>query len=66
MPSQENIFTTEALLKYFIIQALASSSLLFLVLLETLVNQNLITGRNIHEYVIITPLLLKIGAAPLH
>jgi NADH-ubiquinone oxidoreductase chain 2 len=64
--SQENIFTAEASLKYFIIQALASAVLLFLVVMERLVNQNLIIDKSIHEYVIITPLLLKIGAAPLH
>jgi NADH-ubiquinone oxidoreductase chain 2 len=65
--SQENIFTAEASLKYFIIQALASSVLLFLVAIEALINQTpLLGGRNIHEYVIISPLLLKIGAAPVH
>jgi NADH-ubiquinone oxidoreductase chain 2 len=64
--SQENIFTTEASLKYFIIQALASSTLLFLVLMKTLVNQGLPISEYVHEYIIITPLLLKIGAAPIH
>jgi hypothetical protein len=34
--SQEDIYTTEASLKYFIIQALASSNLLFLVVIKTL------------------------------
>nr|URX53189.1 NADH dehydrogenase subunit 2 [Cryptotermes mangoldi] len=66
MSSQENIFTVEASLKYFIIQALASSALLFLVVMETLIGQNLMMSSNIHEYVITTPLLLKMGAAPLH
>nr|URX53395.1 NADH dehydrogenase subunit 2 [Procryptotermes leewardensis] len=66
MSSQENIFTAEASLKYFIIQALASAVLLFLVVMESLVNQNLMMDKSIHEYVIMTPLLLKMGAAPLH
>nr|URX53941.1 NADH dehydrogenase subunit 2 [Cryptotermes sp. 5 AB-2022a] len=66
MSSQENIFTTEASLKYFIIQALASSALLFLVVMEVLNDQNLTMGKNIHEYVVMTPLLLKMGAAPVH
>nr|URX53085.1 NADH dehydrogenase subunit 2 [Cryptotermes austrinus] len=66
MSSQENIFTTEASLKYFIIQALASSVLLFLVVMEILINQNPMVSKDIHEYVIMTPLLLKMGAAPLH
>nr|URX52715.1 NADH dehydrogenase subunit 2 [Incisitermes nr. barretti] len=66
MSSQENIFTTEASLKYFLVQALASSTLLFLVVMKALINQGLILGSNIHELMIITPLLLKMGAAPLH
>nr|YP_010117805.1 NADH dehydrogenase subunit 2 [Cryptotermes havilandi]QPN53777.1 NADH dehydrogenase subunit 2 [Cryptotermes havilandi]URX52838.1 NADH dehydrogenase subunit 2 [Cryptotermes havilandi]URX52877.1 NADH dehydrogenase subunit 2 [Cryptotermes havilandi]URX54396.1 NADH dehydrogenase subunit 2 [Cryptotermes havilandi] len=66
MSSQENIFTTEASLKYFIIQALASSVLLFLVVMEVLINQNPMVGKEIHEYVIMTPLLMKMGAAPMH
>nr|WHM51485.1 NADH dehydrogenase subunit 2 [Cryptotermes parvifrons] len=66
MSSQENIFTAEASLKYFVIQALASAALLFLVVMETLVDQNLTMGSNIHDYVIMTPLLLKMGAAPFH
>nr|URX54435.1 NADH dehydrogenase subunit 2 [Cryptotermes penaoru] len=66
MSTQENIFTTEASLKYFIIQALASSTLLFLVVMEALISQNPLTGEDTHEYVIMTPLLLKMGAAPLH
>lgn len=53
-------------LNYFIIQTLASSVLLFLVVIEIVINQNLIIGGNIHDYVIITPLLLKIGASLLH
>nr|URX53202.1 NADH dehydrogenase subunit 2 [Cryptotermes rotundiceps] len=67
MSSQENIFTTEASLKYFIIQALASSVLLFLVAMEALITQApLLSGGNTHEYVILSPLLLKMGAAPMH
>nr|URX53176.1 NADH dehydrogenase subunit 2 [Neotermes phragmosus] len=66
MSSQENIFTTEASLKYFIIQALASSTLLFLVIMKALINQGLSMGSEMHEYMIMTPLLLKMGAAPLH
>nr|URX53798.1 NADH dehydrogenase subunit 2 [Bifiditermes nr. madagascariensis] len=66
MLSQENIFTAEASLKYFITQALASSTLLFLVVMKALVNQSLLTSSEIHESLIMTPLLLKVGAAPLH
>nr|UQJ75092.1 NADH dehydrogenase subunit 2 [Comatermes perfectus] len=68
MSSQENIYTTEASLKYFLVQAMASSTLLFLVVMSALVNQ---TPLEIDEssyttYMIMTPLLLKTGAAPLH
>nr|URX53460.1 NADH dehydrogenase subunit 2 [Incisitermes minor] len=66
MSSQENIMTTEASLKYFIIQALASSTLLFLVVMKTFTSQSMSAGGSIYEYMIMTPLLLKMGAAPLH
>nr|URX53785.1 NADH dehydrogenase subunit 2 [Bifiditermes nr. madagascariensis] len=66
MLSQENIFTAEASLKYFVTQALASSTLLFLVVTKALINQSPPASSSIHEYLIMTPLLLKVGAAPLH
>nr|URX53993.1 NADH dehydrogenase subunit 2 [Epicalotermes sp. 2 AB-2022a] len=66
MTSQENIFTTEASLKYFIIQALSSSTLLFLVVMKALTNLNLPAVDWMYEYLMITPLLLKAGVAPLH
>nr|URX53837.1 NADH dehydrogenase subunit 2 [Postelectrotermes sp. 2 AB-2022a]URX53876.1 NADH dehydrogenase subunit 2 [Kalotermitidae sp. 1 AB-2022a]URX53928.1 NADH dehydrogenase subunit 2 [Kalotermitidae sp. 1 AB-2022a] len=65
MLSQENIYTTEASLKYFIVQALASSALLFMVIMKMLMNQNVITSSS-YSYAIMTPLLLKMGAAPFH
>nr|QWL25008.1 NADH dehydrogenase subunit 2 [Cryptotermes brevis] len=66
MTSQENIFTTEASLKYFVIQALASSVLMFLVMMKALMYQGFTMSNNIYEYVIMTPLLTKMGAAPMH
>nr|UQJ75170.1 NADH dehydrogenase subunit 2 [Marginitermes cactiphagus] len=66
MSSQENIFTTEASLKYFIIQALASSSLMFLVMMKALANNSPMMEISIHEYMIMIPLFLKMGAAPMH
>nr|URX53072.1 NADH dehydrogenase subunit 2 [Kalotermitidae sp. 6 AB-2022a] len=65
MSSQENIFTTEASLKYFLTQALASSALLFLVMMKILINQPQAFNK-LYSYVIMIPLLLKMGAAPLH
>nr|URX54071.1 NADH dehydrogenase subunit 2 [Neotermes sp. 2 AB-2022a] len=66
MSSQENIYTTEASLKYFIIQALASSTLMFLVMMKALSSQSLPLSKEVYEYTIMIPLLLKMGAAPLH
>nr|WES82309.1 NADH dehydrogenase subunit 2 [Glyptotermes angustus] len=65
MSSQENIYTTEASLKYFLVQALASSTLLFMVIMKTLADQTLLTNK-LFSYTMMTPLLLKMGAAPLH
>nr|URH16827.1 NADH dehydrogenase subunit 2 [Glyptotermes pubescens] len=65
MSSQENIYTTEASLKYFLVQALASSTLLFMVTMKALISQAL-PASSMYAYTIMTPLLLKMGAAPLH
>nr|URX53473.1 NADH dehydrogenase subunit 2 [Kalotermitidae sp. 5 AB-2022a] len=66
MSTQGNIFTTEASLKYFIVQALASSTLLFLVMMKSLSNQVTPIDNGMYNYMIMTPLLMKTGAAPLH
>jgi hypothetical protein len=63
--SQENIYTNEASLQYFLVPALASMSLLFLVTIKSLTNHIIIT-RSVHSYAIITPLLIKVGTDPLH
>nr|AVN67907.1 NADH dehydrogenase subunit 2 [Lobopterella dimidiatipes] len=67
MSSQENIYTTEASLKYFLIQAMASIILLFSiiskVMIENMFSINFPITSNI---LLITPLLLKSGAAPFH
>nr|AIY62153.1 NADH dehydrogenase subunit 2 [Glyptotermes sp. B TB-2014] len=65
MSSQENIYTTEASLKYFLVQVLASSSLLFFVMMKHLMSQEIVPS-SAYSYAIMTPLLLKMGAAPLH
>nr|URX53486.1 NADH dehydrogenase subunit 2 [Longicaputermes sinaicus] len=66
MSSQTNIYTTEASLKYFIVQALASSTLLFLVMMKALKTQGTPMDSGMYNYMIMTPLLMKTGAAPLH
>nr|AQP28001.1 NADH dehydrogenase subunit 2 [Odontotermes sp. D TB-2017] len=67
MSSIKNMYNTEASLKYFIVQVLASASLLFMVVMKTL-TEDLFTleGTAYTPMIICTPLLLKSGAAPLH
>nr|URX53434.1 NADH dehydrogenase subunit 2 [Calcaritermes emarginicollis] len=65
MSSQDDLYTTEASLKYFLIQALASSTLLFLVIMKALAGSLQIL-TDLSPYMVMTPLLLKMGAAPLH
>nr|YP_010946947.1 NADH dehydrogenase subunit 2 [Sigmella ectobioides]WGO57704.1 NADH dehydrogenase subunit 2 [Sigmella ectobioides] len=67
MSSHDNIYTSESSLKYFIIQALASTTLLFLVLLSMTTEMlNPLYTSTLTSSAILTPLLLKTGAAPLH
>nr|AQP29184.1 NADH dehydrogenase subunit 2 [Microcerotermes sp. A TB-2017] len=67
MSNVKNMYNTEASLKYFIVQVLASATLLFMVVMKTL-TEDFFTFE-ISPYtpmIICTPLLLKSGAAPLH
>nr|AVN67603.1 NADH dehydrogenase subunit 2 [Asiablatta kyotensis] len=67
MSSNQNIYTTEASLKYFLIQALASSILLFLIISKTMINDLFsMFNSTINSTIVTTPLLLKSGAAPFH
>nr|YP_004934860.1 NADH dehydrogenase subunit 2 [Paracladura trichoptera]AET13111.1 NADH dehydrogenase subunit 2 [Paracladura trichoptera] len=67
MINKSNLMSAEASLKYFLTQALASSCLIFSVLL-TMVNMNLISNMdmNFMNLMINSTLLLKMGAAPFH
>nr|YP_009479238.1 NADH dehydrogenase subunit 2 [Cryptocercus meridianus]AVT43906.1 NADH dehydrogenase subunit 2 [Cryptocercus meridianus] len=67
MSNNKNIYTTESSLKYFIIQAMASSFLLFIIMMKVLM-EDMFTMENesINTMIIMTPLLLKSGAAPFH
>jgi len=62
-----NLISTEASLKYFLTQALASSILLFRIILFIL-NRNIINNidNNYISIIILSRLLLKRGAAPFH
>lgn len=62
-----NLISTEASLKYFLTQALASSILLFAIIL-IIINFNLICFNNNYQLkiILLSSLLLKTGAAPFH
>nr|WNL53796.1 NADH dehydrogenase subunit 2 [Nasutitermes sp. 1 MLW-2023a] len=67
MSNVKNMYNTEASLKYFIVQVLASATLLFMVVMKTL-TEDLFTfeSSTYTPMIMCTPLLLKSGAAPLH
>nr|YP_009351417.1 NADH dehydrogenase subunit 2 [Anoplotermes janus]AQP29552.1 NADH dehydrogenase subunit 2 [Anoplotermes janus]AQP29706.1 NADH dehydrogenase subunit 2 [Anoplotermes janus] len=67
MSNVKNMYNTEASLKYFIVQVLASATLLFMVVMKTLTEDLFSFDSNLYTPMIIcSPLLLKSGAAPLH
>nr|YP_010620915.1 NADH dehydrogenase subunit 2 [Archiblatta hoeveni]WAX39246.1 NADH dehydrogenase subunit 2 [Archiblatta hoeveni] len=68
MVNNKNIYTTEASMKYFIVQALASLTLLFLIISKSVIEEFYWFTNNIlmTTMMINTPLLLKCGAAPFH
>nr|URH16632.1 NADH dehydrogenase subunit 2 [Amitermes californicus] len=67
MSNVKNMYNTEASLKYFIVQVLASATLLFMVVMKTLTEDLFTFESNPYTPTIIcTPLLLKSGAAPFH
>nr|AQP28995.1 NADH dehydrogenase subunit 2 [Procapritermes sp. A TB-2017] len=67
MSNVKNMYNTEASLKYFIVQVLASATLLFMVVMKTLTEDLFTFEVNSYTLMIIsTPLLLKSGAAPFH
>nr|UPX88603.1 NADH dehydrogenase subunit 2 [Pholidoptera griseoaptera] len=67
MTNSKNIMSTEASLKYFLVQALASAMLLFsIILMYMLFKSPLTMGTNIFQILICSTLMLKMGAAPFH
>lgn len=66
MITHRNILRSEASLKYFLVQALASSILLFSVIIIHLNDIILTSNQFILLIILCSSLLLKIGAAPLH
>nr|YP_010572557.1 NADH dehydrogenase subunit 2 [Chandozhinskia hastaticercus]UZH35922.1 NADH dehydrogenase subunit 2 [Chandozhinskia hastaticercus] len=67
MSNTKNIMSTEASLKYFLIQAIASSLLLFsLIMMFLMSNMSVLLNHEIFLLLISSALLLKLGAAPFH
>nr|YP_009350910.1 NADH dehydrogenase subunit 2 [Promirotermes pygmaeus]AQP28118.1 NADH dehydrogenase subunit 2 [Promirotermes pygmaeus] len=67
MSNVKNMYNTEASLSYFIVQVLASATLLFMVVMKTLTEDLFTFDSSPYTTMIIcTPLLLKSGAAPFH
>nr|UGB90505.1 NADH dehydrogenase subunit 2 [Leptomantella tonkinae] len=63
----KNLMTTEAALKYFLIQAIASSTFLFMILLKTNFYEMFFFLKNFSwNNIMMIPLLLKIASAPFH
>nr|YP_010704160.1 NADH dehydrogenase subunit 2 [Ptosima chinensis]WCO87653.1 NADH dehydrogenase subunit 2 [Ptosima chinensis] len=68
MSSSKNIFASEAALKYFVTQALASSLLMFSILTATSLEStiNNLTTNTMSMMIMNSSLLTKMGAAPFH
>nr|YP_010471464.1 NADH dehydrogenase subunit 2 [Brillia brevicornis]UVG40803.1 NADH dehydrogenase subunit 2 [Brillia brevicornis] len=74
MMDMKNLYSSEATLKYFLTQALASSVLLFSVIMSFIVfkidNTQFLINSNFHNEILnimlISSLMLKSGAAPFH
>nr|YP_010022247.1 NADH dehydrogenase subunit 2 [Asyndetus clavipes]QOL12437.1 NADH dehydrogenase subunit 2 [Asyndetus clavipes] len=70
MNNMNNLKSSEASLKYFLTQAMASSILLFAVILfmmkSNMIFQNEININNYYKMIILSSLLLKSGTAPFH
>nr|UFZ13398.1 NADH dehydrogenase subunit 2 [Neohermes filicornis] len=68
MSNLNNILSNESSLKYFLVQALASSILLFSVILNFFNSSSMfmLEINNLNQVLINSSLLLKMGAAPFH
>nr|ASY98093.1 NADH dehydrogenase subunit 2 [Blepharopsis mendica] len=65
--THKNMFSTEASLKYFLVQAIASSTLLFIILLKINIQEMFYLPKMMNwNNLISIPLLMKIASAPFH
>nr|AYW52259.1 NADH dehydrogenase subunit 2 [Cassidinae sp. ACP-2018] len=60
----KSIYSTEASMKYFITQCMASSMLLASIMISE--KSSIILFKTLIEYLMVTSLLIKLGAAPFH
>nr|YP_009968790.1 NADH dehydrogenase subunit 2 [Arria pallida]QNC71413.1 NADH dehydrogenase subunit 2 [Arria pallida] len=67
LSSSMNMYSTEASLKYFLIQAIASSALLFMIILKMNIYEMFYLSKDfIWNNLLLIPFLMKIACAPLH
>nr|YP_010146914.1 NADH dehydrogenase subunit 2 [Amorphoscelis hainana]QQP01143.1 NADH dehydrogenase subunit 2 [Amorphoscelis hainana] len=66
LTSNKNKFTSEASLKYFLIQAIASATLLFMILMKSNIFEFPSYVSQLNKEIIILPLLMKVASAPFH
>nr|UFZ13099.1 NADH dehydrogenase subunit 2 [Protohermes spectabilis] len=68
MSNSNNMISNESALKYFLAQALASSVLLFSIIISSLLNGMVFFSEisSISQIMLMSALLLKLGAAPFH
>nr|YP_009244976.1 NADH dehydrogenase subunit 2 [Endoclita signifer]AMR73720.1 NADH dehydrogenase subunit 2 [Endoclita signifer] len=64
--NNDNLLYSEASLKYFLIQALASSNLLFMILLFSFMSNFFDIQNNLIKILLNSSLLMKMGASPFH
>nr|UIX55365.1 NADH dehydrogenase subunit 2 [Eremiaphila sp.] len=65
--TSNNSLSTEASLKYFLIQTISSSSLLFMIFMKTnMYEMFYLTKNSMWNEMMILPMLMKMAAAPLH
>nr|YP_009484274.1 NADH dehydrogenase subunit 2 [Paratoxodera polyacantha]AVQ55065.1 NADH dehydrogenase subunit 2 [Paratoxodera polyacantha] len=67
LSTNKNMYSTEASLKYFLIQAIATSSILFMILVKINMQELFyFTSNNSWNNIIILPFFLKMAVAPFH
>nr|UFZ13073.1 NADH dehydrogenase subunit 2 [Protohermes similis] len=68
MSNSNNMISNESALKYFLAQALASSVLLFSIIISSLTHGSIFFSEisSISQIMLMSALLLKLGAAPFH